>query len=564
VRLLASPTEYGEYLAAAETYWRTNTLPVGPAWIIVEALHQDIRVTLRNLTVANSLRRLMSARVLVVTGTDNDWFEAMWTRFDVNHVRRLCQAFGAEMLDVHELVDSRLNADGQQPAIFVGGVLLDEPPAGTSIDRAVLDANVEATFCRVKRMPRLPEGFANDPEHARVHRRSEEFSKVYEQLIVGLKPIALVTSHVDYNQWGLAVESAIRHGTPVIHTQQTGSLKAYAFFPDKTVGLPTLRAEMTQQIGAYFNHHVWRNRKTLRRSAELVAWRSKANLGRPSWWRGGAAASAELTNAVEREQMRLHILHRFGFDPAAPVVVVFNHAVSDALGTNYESFAGLAEWFEQTVQFASLSGTKANWLMLDHPSQRLYDTTGFFEGLKAAYADVPRMAFLPSQKVPKNILWSIIDLGVTVRGSVSNELPAYGIPVIQAGWSEWSACGLSLLAEDPDSYRALLTASIEGLYRGEALITDEQIERARLWLWFYRCGTDVVSPLVPTWHDGDRGPMLRSLRISMRAVESDGDPAYTAVARMWDRKEPFLTRFDLTSDDAVSHAVPRMHVIRTG
>ena len=34
---------------------------------------------------------------------------------------------------------------------------------------------------------------------------------------------ALVTSHVDYNHWGLAVETATRFGVPVIHMQSTGA-----------------------------------------------------------------------------------------------------------------------------------------------------------------------------------------------------------------------------------------------------------------------------------------------------------------------------------------------------
>ena len=39
--------------------------------------------------------------------------------------------------------------------------------------------------------------------------------------------------------------------------------------------------------------------------------------------------------------------------PAKPVVSVFNHAVSDALGTNVEAFADLGEWFEETAEIAA-------------------------------------------------------------------------------------------------------------------------------------------------------------------------------------------------------------------
>lgn len=561
MRLLASLNEYREYLSAAEIYWSTNTPPAGGGWIITEALHQDIRVTLRNLTIANSIRRIEPARVLVLTGTDDDWFTALFQAFDTTHVRSLCEAFGAEMLNLHHVVDARLGAGEEgRPALVVGGRELPPVPSGIGPD--VLDATVSATFCRVKQVPRVPEPPGTDPEYVRLHRRSQEMSGLYDDLMAALRPVAFITSHVDYNQWGLAVESATRHGIPVIHTQSTGSLKAYTVFPENSTGASTLRGELTNQIGGYFEQHVWPKRAVLHRSAELVAWRSKANLGRPSWWRAGATASATIANLQEREQVRAHALGRFEFDPALPVVVVFNHAISDALGTNHEAFSDLATWFERTAAFAAVdSGAKANWLMLDHPSQGLYDSTGYFSALAHEYASAPRMAFRPSVAVPKNLLWSLADLGVTVRGSVSNELPAYGIPVIQAGWSEWSKCGLSLVADDVEAYEALLSTSIDALHRGDSLITGEQVERARLWLWFYRSGTDVVSTLVPAWDEGDGNPFLRSLRLYMRAVESDAEPVFAAVQRMWERRDPFLTRLDLTSDESVRRAFPRALVL---
>lgn len=556
VRLLASLSEFDQFLEAAETFWRTNALPSSDEqWIITEALHQDIRVTLRNLTVANALRRIMPARVLVVTGTDDDWFGALFQAFNTNHTRRMCEAFGAEMLDIHQVVDQRLAAtDGVIPPLVIGGRELPLPPEGVGIDAVSLAACVDATACRIKLVPRLADGFQTDPDFQRTARRTEVFSQVYDQLMNGLGAVALITSHVDYNQWGTAVDAAVRAEVPVVHTQSTGSLKAYALFPESRRGLPGIRADLTTQIGRVFEDHVWANRDVLRRSAELVAWRSKANLGRPSWWRAGATASADLTNDVEREQIRAHALNRFGFDPSLPVISVFDHAVSDALGTNHEAFDDLAEWFEETVVWAS-GCPKASWLFIDHPSQALYDSTDFFAGLAERYADHSHMAFRPSAQVPKNVLWSVTDLGVTVRGSVSNELPAYGIPVVQAGWSEWSHCGLSLVADDPDAYFDLLSRSIDALGRGEAVITDEMVERARLWLWFYRSATDVVTDLVPTWAEGDRNPLLRSLRIFMRNVESDGDAAFSSVQRMWLRREPFLTRLDLTSRDALVTAV---------
>jgi hypothetical protein len=51
--------------------------------------------------------------------------------------------------------------------------------------------------------------------------------------------------------------------------------------------------------------------------------------------------------------------------------------------------------------------------------------------------------------------------------------------------------------------------------------------------------------------------MLRAIDINMRSVESDGDPIFAAVDRMWSAREPFLTRFDLTSPDTLGRLVTR-------
>jgi hypothetical protein len=253
----------------------------------------------------------------------------------------------------------------------------------------------------------------------------------------------------------------------------------------------------------------------------------------------------ELRTPTERRQFRRFAAERLGLDPDRPIISVYNHAVSDALGTNVELFGDLAEWFERTAEHAR-SASEVGWLFLDHPSQSWYDSSDFFERVAAEHADMRHMAFRPSPELSKNALWSLTDLGLTVRGSVGNELPAFGTPVLQAGWSEWSGCGIAKVAGDQDSYWKALDRSIEALSRGESLIEPEQVERARLWLWFYRSATDVVSPLMPHWEIWPERDFLRNLEIGMKFIESDADPLFEAVERMWTRREPFLTRFDLT------------------
>jgi hypothetical protein len=555
LKLESETKDYEQFLAAAPVYWRKNILPPeGDRFIVVEVFHQDIRVALRNLTIANAIRRLEPAHLVVVTGTDEMWRDALKMEFDVGLVEEFARAYGAsDVIDIFGLASREAANPGsaELKLSFHNGPVPTRPP----IDDATLERNAEATFCRLDLIPRLPQDYANDERYQRRRAFGRAMSTMYETLFAAGTPVAFVTSHVDYDQWGLGLESARRANAPVVHVQVTGSAKAYALFPETAVGLPTFRAELTRQIGTFYESQIWPQRERLRSNAELVAWRSKANLGRPSWWRGGAAASVEIANTVERTQLRAHGMAQLGFDPDKPVVAVFNHAVCDALWTNHEIFADLADWFEQTVEYAR-KATEANWLFLDHPSQALYDRTGFFQALAGRHTDARHMAFRRSKTITKNMLWSLTDLGLTVRGSVSNELPAYGIPVIQAGWSEWSACGLSRVAEDQESYWKLVESAIVAIKAGEQLITPEQVQRARLWLWFYRAGADVVSPLIPHWEVWPADVLLRTLHVTMRYVESDGDQLFAAVERMWRRREPLLTRFDFT-EDMSTVVVPR-------
>lgn len=518
--------------------------------IFVEAMVKDPRVAMRNLTLANALRRIEPARLVVYTGADEEWNDAVWGDFDTAGMTALARAYGAdEVVDIHDLVDRRTAGDRSDPTP-VGGPL---PPSG--IDPDVLELTVDATVCRLAKVPRLDASPELARRRRRTRRRAEEFARVYEALLGGPGVVALVSSHVDYDSFGLAVEAAVRHDVPVLFTQSTGGLKAYAIFPESgsvadTRDAGTVRARITRNIGEYVERHVWRQHELLRPEIERVAWRVKGNLGSPAWWRGRKLSShIGLRDAAERAAVRRLACRRLGLDPDLPTVTVFNHGVSDALGTNHEAFADLGAWFEETAAYAA-GRPEVNWLFLDHPLQSIYDGSGFFESVAACHRGVERMRFAPSQEFSKSALVALTDLVLTVRGSVGHEYPAFGIPAIQAGWSEWSDCGFTTVASTTADYFDRLEEHLVGLLAGRPLMTREQIERARMWAWFYRSLTDVATPLVPHWSLGVGRDLVGPLTLNLRHVESDADPAFGAVRRMWQRREPFLTRFDLTGSAA--------------
>jgi hypothetical protein len=540
-------TDFTPFCETASAFWRVNVLPEGERIILVEAMSQDLRVTLRNLTVANALRRIEPARLVVYSGADEDWNQIVWTYFNLDEIRQMAVAYGAEaVFDAHELVDQRVAGTAQE--LVVAGVDLGGDLPESGIPTQAFDDIVYATACRMARVARLDGSPEHEAKKAQVEARSHEFARIYDALITQNDVVALVSSHVDYNNFGLAVEAAVRNDVPVLFPQSTGGLKAYALFPEQVrTGMP-IRAGLTDEIGEFFEKHIWANRELLERSRELTMWRAKATLGRPSWWRAGRSySSVDLRGSDDRSVVRTYAARRIDVDPSKPVISVFNHAVSDALGTNVEAFPDLGDWFERTAEYAA-EHDEANWLFLDHPHQPMYDASDFFDRCGARFEEHQHMRFMRSMDLSKNFLTALTDLVLTVRGSVSNEYPALGIPALQSGWSEWSKCGFTEVAETTEEYWEKLQEHIDGLIAGKVLITPDQVERARLWAWFYRSGSDVPSGLVQQWQVGEGDELFHLLAVNMLQTEVDAEPAFTAVRRMWRRRDPFLTRIDWRCD----------------
>lgn len=482
--------------ASAENFWQLNTITGGEGPIIyVDLLAQDVRVAIRVLTLAASMQRHMNARIVALVGPDPYWRDMIWSYYDVERMSQIARAYGAvDIIDLHDLVE---RAKGGEIHFTVLGEAVALPERHAAAPERYAEI-AEATHMRALRIPIVTDEVKASGEYAELERSNEQYARIYDALM-RLDVAGFVTSHIDYHQWGFGVDSAMREEVPFFHIQSTGSFKSYALFPEDADHSITARMNWTLQIADYFERHIWPAREVIGRAAETAAFRAKSNYGRPSWWRGGGSISElGFSTPAERASVREHAMKALGFDPTKPVVAVYNHAVSDAVHSNHELFDNLADWFSRTVEFAA-GHPEANWLLLDHPAQSNYDGTMMFEAVAEQYAGHGHLAFWQSMDLTKNILWSLVDLAVTVRGSVSNEFPAYGVPAIQAGWSEWSHIGFSMRADSQEEYWQLIVESIERIAAGERLVTDEQLQRARLWMWFYRSATDVSSGFVPHW-----------------------------------------------------------------
>ncbi|GGT20747.1 hypothetical protein ACFFV7_14435 [Nonomuraea spiralis] len=280
------------------------------------------------------------------------------------------------------------------------------------------------------------------------------------------------------------MDRCVRTDIPVVHVHGTGALRAYALFPGQSPG--SFGEDLPGRVAEFFDQWVWPNRETIAPSAERTAWRAKEGY--------------QVRTDTERRQLRLYGCSRLRLDAGRPTITVFGHMPGRD-----------TELFEETERYAA-ADESANWLFLDR---------------------------LRSGALSANILWSMTDVAVTFGGS---DLPAFGVPVVQAGWSEGAACGATHVVRTPEELRDRLGEAVATHGKGETILGSEQRERARLWLWLRRCAADVPTQILPRWELGPDYP--RALTVALRHAERDGDPLFDAVRRMWERRDPVLTRFD--------------------
>jgi hypothetical protein len=188
-----------------------------------------------------------------------------------------------------------------------------------------------------------------------------------------------------------------------------------------------------------------------------------------------------------REQSRDELRDKLGLDDTKPTAVVFSHVLWDAnMFYGRDLFADQEEWFVETVR-AACWNRYANWIVKLHPANvwklRRDGYEGELDEVRAIRKQIgelpPHVRLLPPDTdVSTWSLFSVTDVGVTIRGSTGFELPCFGVPALTAGTGFYSGRGFTVDSEDADEYLARL-ARIEATPRP----TDAESELARKHAW---------------------------------------------------------------------------------
>lgn len=175
-----------------------------------------------------------------------------------------------------------------------------------------------------------------------------------------------------------------------------------------------------------------------------------------------------------------------GLDPAKKTVVVFSHVLWDAnLFFGTDLFEDYGDWFVQTVR-AACANPRVNWLIKLHPANKWKRAQQKVEGEYTEFTLLRKHLgepsgfpghvrfLLPDTPVSTPSLFRLLDLGVTVRGTVSAELPCWGKPVMTAGTGRCHGHGFTIDSTTREEY-------LERLARAEEIPppTEEQVLLAK-------------------------------------------------------------------------------------
>ena len=143
-----------------------------------------------------------------------------------------------------------------------------------------------------------------------------------------------------------------------------------------------------------------------------------------------------------RAHTRDELQRKLGLDAAKPTAVVLSHVLWDAnMFYGRDLFADQEEWFVETVR-AAASNPRANWVVKLHPANVWKLRRDGFEGeldevraIRRHIGELPPHVTLlpPDTEISTWSLFSVTDVGVTIRGSTGFELPCFGVAPPPAG-----------------------------------------------------------------------------------------------------------------------------------
>jgi capsule polysaccharide export protein KpsC/LpsZ len=180
---------------------------------------------------------------------------------------------------------------------------------------------------------------------------------------------------------------------------------------------------------------------------------------------------------AKRARKRLNINNNF------LTVCLFTHLLWDAL---YESTSMIFDDADQWViesMYKMIEIKDVNWIIKIHPAEHIHKSAySVADTIKKEFPVLPghiKVVWSDSETNTMSIL-NMIDVGITIMGTVGLELPLLGKPIIIAGKSHLSNKGFTIDSSTKEEYFNNLSKA-KNLKR----LTADQINLARLYAYSY-------------------------------------------------------------------------------
>lgn len=175
---------------------------------------------------------------------------------------------------------------------------------------------------------------------------------------------------------------------------------------------------------------------------------------------------------------RDEVVARLDLDPSRKTVVLFSHILWDSnLFFGDDLFDDQETWLVETVK-AACENPEVNWVVKLHPANlaKGASRSNDEDAIREAIGRLPRHVKLmqPDTDVNTFSLFSFIDAGITIRGTVGLELPCFGVPVLTAGTGRYAGLGFTADSSTKDEYLERL-ALVQNLPR----LDDEETALAK-------------------------------------------------------------------------------------
>lgn len=262
----------------------------------------------------------------------------------------------------------------------------------------------------------------------------------------------LIVCEANYARNGPITDISIRSGATVVQVAQTGRDDAFSV---RRLNKDTRRdhpSSVSIDTMSRLNKEAWTEKE------EIELWKVLEDRYNGKWF-------LQRRNQRDvKKSSRDDLLKELNIDPCKKVVTVFSHVLWDAnLFYGEDLFEDYGDWFAQTVK-AAYDNSNVNWIIKLHPAnvwkrereqaKDILSEITIIESVCGPISEAPAhiKILYPDTDVSTHSLFAITDYGITVRGTVSTELPCFGIPVFTAGTGRAHGHGFTVNSVSKEDY----------------------------------------------------------------------------------------------------------------